>query len=72
MTNDGVTSNDDGASQARGETHDMCQRVTCPRCGKPTWAGCGAHVEQALAGVPKDQRCQCPPPKSLLSRLLGK
>jgi fumarate hydratase subunit beta len=30
-----------------------------------TFAGCGAHVEQVLAGVPKEQRCRCreaPPP----------
>ncbi len=38
----------------------MCQRVTCPRCGKPTWAGCGDHVEHALGGVPEEQRCSCP------------
>ena len=50
----------------------MCQRVTCKTCGKPTWRGCGAHVEQALAGVSKAERCQCPRPKSLLSRLLGR
>ena len=51
----------------------MCQRVTCPTCRKPTWTGCGAHVEQALAGVPKDQRCQCPRPlKSILSRIFGR
>jgi hypothetical protein len=37
----------------------MCSRVTCPDCGKPTWAGCGQHIEQALAGVPKDERCRC-------------
>ena len=37
----------------------MCQRVQCKKCGKPTWAGCGKHVEQALAGVPKDERCAC-------------
>jgi hypothetical protein len=37
----------------------MCQRVECPTCGKPTWAGCGLHIEQALSGVPKDQRCRC-------------
>lgn len=37
----------------------MCRRVTCPKCGKPTWAGCGAHVEQVLGGVPKDDRCHC-------------
>ncbi len=38
----------------------MCKRVTCERCGKPTWAGCGEHIEQALEGVPADQRCTCP------------
>jgi hypothetical protein len=37
----------------------MCRRVTCSRCGKPTFAGCGAHVEQVLGAVPKDQRCRC-------------
>lgn len=37
----------------------MCRRVTCDRCGKPSWAGCGAHVEQVMAGVPRDQRCRC-------------
>jgi hypothetical protein len=47
----------------------MCQRVRCDRCGKATWSGCGAHVEQALAGVPAEERCQCPRPKSLLSKL---
>lgn len=36
----------------------MCQRITCSTCGKATWAGCGQHVEQALAGVPVAQRCQ--------------
>jgi len=37
----------------------MCKRVTCMTCNKPTWAGCGLHIEQALAGVPKDERCKC-------------
>ncbi len=37
----------------------MCRRVTCDRCGKPTYAGCGAHVEQVLADVPRERRCQC-------------
>ncbi len=37
----------------------MCRRVTCPKCGKPTFAGCGAHVEQVLGDVPRDQRCKC-------------
>lgn len=37
----------------------MCTRVTCHACGKPTYAGCGMHVEQVLAGVPRDRRCRC-------------
>jgi hypothetical protein len=37
----------------------MCRRVSCPKCNKPTFAGCGMHVEQVLGGVPKDQRCKC-------------
>ncbi len=37
----------------------MCMQVRCPTCGKPTWAGCGAHIEQALANVPKAERCTC-------------
>ena len=37
----------------------MCRRVTCDRCGKPTYAGCGAHIEQVLKDVPKAERCQC-------------
>jgi hypothetical protein len=54
----------------------MCRRKTCRSCGKATWAGCGAHVEQVLAGVPETQRCACPPGQrssgGLLSRLFGK
>jgi hypothetical protein len=37
----------------------MCSPVTCSLCGKPGWRGCGAHVEQILGHVPKDQRCKC-------------
>lgn len=37
----------------------MCSPATCPTCGKATWTGCGNHVEQALAGIPQAQRCQC-------------
>lgn len=37
----------------------MCRRTTCKQCGKPSWAGCGAHVEQVLGDVPKSQRCSC-------------
>ena len=37
----------------------MCRRVQCSTCGRPTFAGCGAHVEQVLAGVPPEERCRC-------------
>jgi hypothetical protein len=37
----------------------MCRRTTCKSCGKPNWAGCGAHVEQVLGDVPKSERCRC-------------
>ena len=50
----------------------MCQRVRCEKCGKPSWVGCGAHVEQVLRDVPQQERCQCPRPKSLLSRIFGR
>jgi hypothetical protein len=62
----------------------MCRRVECRKCGKPTWAGCGAHVEQVLGNIPSAERCQCreapvkkgasdrpPTTTSWLSRLLG-
>ncbi len=37
----------------------MCRQVKCSSCGKATYAGCGMHVEQVLAGVPANQRCRC-------------
>ncbi len=37
----------------------MCRRVTCPKCKKPNWAGCGAHIESVLHDVPKADRCRC-------------
>ncbi len=36
----------------------MCQRTTCSICHKPTWEGCGRHIDMALAGVPETARCQ--------------
>ncbi len=63
----------------------MCTRVRCPKCGKPTYSGCGAHVEQVLGDVPKSDRCKCretasaPKPRaaaaagrSWLDRLIGR
>jgi hypothetical protein len=35
----------------------MCRAVNCRTCGKTTWSGCGSHVSQVMAGVPRDQRC---------------
>jgi hypothetical protein len=37
----------------------MCRAIQCSKCHKPTWAGCGAHVEQVLGHVPASQRCAC-------------
>ncbi|MEI2652700.1 MAG: hypothetical protein V9G12_11200 [Microthrixaceae bacterium] len=37
----------------------MCRATTCSKCHKPTWSGCGAHVEQVLGDVPPAQRCHC-------------
>jgi hypothetical protein len=37
----------------------MCRRVVCEKCSKPTFAGCGAHIEQVLGDVPIEKRCTC-------------
>jgi hypothetical protein len=37
----------------------MCRRVDCSKCGRPTYSGCGAHVEQVLGGVAPADRCRC-------------
>jgi hypothetical protein len=57
----------------------MCRRVKCSECNKPTFAGCGMHVEQVLGNVPREERCTCrnEPKKqaaiepSILRRLFG-
>jgi hypothetical protein len=46
----------------------MCRQVMCRRCGLATWSGCGQHVNQVMAGVPKSQRCICLPTPSLVER----
>jgi hypothetical protein len=38
---------------------NMCRRVKCSKCGLATWAGCGQHVNQVMAGIPQSQRCTC-------------
>jgi hypothetical protein len=37
----------------------MCRAITCNKCKRPSWAGCGAHVESVLGHVPPSERCQC-------------
>jgi hypothetical protein len=62
------------------ETTLMCSRVTCPTCGKPSYVGCGRHVEQVLGDVPRDERCRCREAmqteprdeRSFLDRLFGR
>ena len=50
-----------------GELRSMCRRVTCTNCGKPTFAGCGRHVEEVLRDVPANARCTCRETASLKS-----
>jgi hypothetical protein len=55
----------------------MCRRATCTTCGRTTWAGCGRHVDQVLAGVAVSQRCEGHPQRAggsprWLDRLLGR
>lgn len=61
----------------------MCRRVECSDCKKPTYAGCGMHVEQVLGDVAREERCTCREqreperssvsgaPSSVLRRLFG-
>ena len=37
----------------------MCRPVGCSKCGKTTWAGCGAHVDQVMSRVRPEDRCTC-------------
>jgi len=37
----------------------MCRRIQCEHCGKPSFAGCGMHIEQVLGDVPAADRCRC-------------
>jgi hypothetical protein len=54
----------------------MCRRVTCQTCEKPTWRGCGAHIEHVLGDVPADDRCACQAEptngSSLFTRVFGR
>jgi hypothetical protein len=37
----------------------MCRRAQCQSCNRPTYKGCGNHVEQVLGDVPTSERCHC-------------
>lgn len=37
----------------------MCRRVTCSSCEKPSYAGCGMHIESVLGDVAPKDRCTC-------------
>ena len=53
----------------------MCSQVMCHICKKPTWSGCGQHIEEALSNVAKKDRCQGhandPKEPGFMSRLFG-
>lgn len=54
----------------------MCRRIECSTCGRPSYAGCGRHIEAVLADVPVARRCRCredgiAPKKSWLARIFG-
>ena len=55
----------------------MCHPVRCRECGKVTWAGCGLHVDQALAGFAPEDLCEghdgdVPGQPNLVARFLGR
>lgn len=57
----------------------MCRAVTCRKCQKTTWAGCGQHIKAVMGHVPRTERCSCDPnaPKepgtgNWFTRLLGR
>jgi hypothetical protein len=53
----------------------MCRRVTCRTCRRPTWAGCGHHVDRVMAGVPHAERCPGHPKepgRGILAKLFGR
>ena len=45
--------------RANGERGVMCRRVVCETCQKPSFSGCGRHVEEVLIAVPREARCSC-------------
>ena len=52
----------------------MCRKVTCRKCEKATWTGCGLHVKSVLKGILENQRCYCDKPDigCFFARLFGR
>ncbi|WP_179206646.1 hypothetical protein [Microbacterium esteraromaticum] len=49
--------------------------MTCRKCGKTTWAGCGQHVDRVMRGIPTRDRCgghENEPRPGFFARLFGK
>ena len=49
----------------------MCSKATCRACNKTTWSGCGQHVTQVMARVPRDQQCTCTDAERAAARSAG-
>ncbi len=50
----------------------MCRKVDCSKCGKASWAGCGAHIDVVMADVPESDRCECQPSGMSMPKWLAK
>jgi len=54
----------------------MCTKVTCGKCGKATWSGCGQHVDEVMRGITKSKQCKGhandPKAPGFFSKLFGK
>lgn len=53
----------------------MCRPVSCKKCGKTTWVGCGQHVDQVMRGVKAADRCkghEAEPKTGFFAKLFGR
>ncbi|KAF3787860.1 hypothetical protein EJ110_NYTH09590 [Nymphaea thermarum] len=39
----------------------MCYKVSCSKCGKTTWGGCGRHVASVHKQINEGEHCLCRP-----------
>jgi hypothetical protein len=59
MTQRNQASSPDYSARSKKKERTMCSPATCEKCNKVTWAGCGQHIEEALAGFTDEQLCHC-------------